>query len=641
MPRGRRLFLLLVAAFVVAPGLTLALAADAALTAKSELERARGGLFDARGRVGPGRDDVGADQLGATLATARRHVARAEDELDGWPSRAMARTPVIGRPWEALRVLVAAIDPALRGAELIQREGPSLVQPTGRVDLPATASLAERLDVVAREAQHGLAELDTVETGLTPNAVADGVRSAREQLSPAVNTLTRAAAAAGVAAGLLGADGPRQLMVVLENNAELRGTGGYVSTFATGRVERAGIALQPFRDVAAVSDPPARSRRVPAPAGYVEDYGPFLADTTFFRNWNMSPDIPTSAAVAAEVAGLLLTDKPDIVLLLDVPALGKIAGLSGGGVTLADGTSLPADQLVQRLLVEEYAEAGTASSAQIARRAELRQAATQAVEQLLAGSVPPLELLRTLDTLARGRHLALWSQRLAEQSKLVELGVAGAVDPGGRDLSMVTANNLGANKLDVYADRQLSLRATVGRDHTAVVQTVRLANQAPGGLVPYVAGTIQPGTLVERVEIAAAADARLSSFRKNGVEVPAAVDQSGPWTQITTNVEVPRGEVVELELQYRLPTGGGYEVTLIPQPLAHDAGLELVIVPEAGENLGEVTGAEVVDGRVNESTALNEQRTVRVALSDVEPTGRWQRLRDAVVDFWTSPVSLG
>ncbi|MFP5372251.1 MAG: DUF4012 domain-containing protein, partial [Actinomycetes bacterium] len=412
------------------------------------------------------------------------------------------------------------------------------------------------------------------------------MKEAESSLAPIVRGLEQASSAAPVIASLLGAEGPRQVLVALQNNAELRGTGGYASTFATGVLQDGTIELAPFRDVLEVSDPPERARPVAAPSEYVEDYGDFLADTTLWRNWTMSPDIPASASVGAEAAGALLGTKPDVVILLDVPAMAAIVRLTGERLALEDGTTLSGEALTEALLVDTYARAGTASSDQDQRRAMLRRAATGAVRSLLSDDVSPVQAARLLGDLASGRHLAVWSAVPDQQAALVDLGVAGAVDATEHDVAMVSVNNLSANKLDYYVDRQVSVQATVGRDVAQVVQRVRLTNTAPEDLVPYVAGLREPGTVVERVELSVSPEAVVRSFTSNGSPATGGVRTGPRRTRAFTYVTLARGQSVDLLLRYDVPVEDGrYRIALLPQPLARDAGLQLIVQPADGQQL--------------------------------------------------------
>jgi hypothetical protein len=617
------------------------LAVVSALSAARSLEQARAGLTSLRA------GDAAADDPLPALRDAQRQVADADTALGRLPVDVIAALPLIGRSLDAERAVARTVREVLAAAVLAAERVPDLRAEAGQVDLAAVAELRSQLAGPVRRADQALQELQSTPTGLTPPQVGRGVAQAREALAPAVAGLQDAERGLVLAGGLLGGSGPRSLLVALENNAELRGTGGYVASFATGRLEDGRLALDSVRDVVAVADPPDRARRVPAPEPFQRDYGPLSGDTTLWRSWNMSPDVPDSALVGARVAGVLLGTEPDVVVLLDVPAMGALASLGGAGVSLPDGTTVSADDLTEALLVDAYAQAGAAGSDQLQRRADLQSAATEAVTRLLGSAVPAMESVRTLGRLATERHLKVWSARDPEQRLLEELGLAGAVEvPPGGDLVHVSVNNVGANKLDVYVDREVELEVVVGPSSAEVVQRVRFTNRAPEGLVPYVAGVQRPGTVVSRVEL---------SVPPRAQDVAATVDGQ-PWLgsdrqgtsrlgpdrrRLAIRVELPRGASTQLEIRYTLPIEyGRYLVRVLPQPLAQDAALQVSIRPAAGERFGDVTGVEVEDGGVSESSPLTASREIEVTLHRPQQ-GRWERLRDAVADFWSSPVEIG
>jgi hypothetical protein len=114
----------------------------------------------------------------------------------------------------------------------------------------------------------------------------------------------------------------------------------------------------------------------------------------------MSPHVPDVGEVGAGVAELLLGERPEVVVLLDVPAVVALAGLSGRPIVLADGEQVPPERLLDVLLVESYAEAGADEAVQGARRAELRAAAGAAATAVLGADVDPLAAVRVLGELA-------------------------------------------------------------------------------------------------------------------------------------------------------------------------------------------------------------------------------------------------
>ena len=92
---------------------------------------------------------------------------------------------------------------------------------------------------------------------------------------------------------MLGANGPRTYLILAQNNHELRGTGGFISTIGFVRLEGGRITELNLVDSYAVDNfeqphpqpPPALSERMGA-------------QLLLLRDSNWSPDFPTTAQVA-------------------------------------------------------------------------------------------------------------------------------------------------------------------------------------------------------------------------------------------------------------------------------------------------------------------------------------------------------
>lgn len=608
----------------------LGLAVAHAAAAQESLERARAGLA----RVQDGSTTV--RQAAGELERAGALLTDAERDLHRWPVDVVAAVPVLGRSFDAARAVTQTAGHVVGGATVLAQRLPEVRAGGGGVDVGRLADVRARLDVRATSARAALDDLGEVDVALTPPQVRTGVEQAHDVLAPAVQALEHAHTGLGLVSGLLGGDGPRTFLVMLQNNAELRGAGGYAASFATGRAERGRLTLDPLQDVLAVADPPERARTVPAPEEYLEDFAPLAGNTTVWRSWNMSPDVPDSALVGARIAGVLLGTEPDVVVLLDVPAMAALAALSGDTIALPDGSSVDPDELAQALLVDAYADAGRDREAQDARRFALQAAATSAVGRLLAGEVAPSDAARTLGRLAAERHLSVWSARPDEQRDLVALDLAGAVRtaPGG-DLSHVSVNNIGGNKLDVYVDREVEIDVVLGRDAARVVQRVRFTNGAPDGLVPYVAGVDQPGVVVSRVELSLPPTARGVTATVDGAPLGRPPVPGPERTRLFHHLELARGASAVLEARYTIPVDdGSYRLRVIPQALVEDADLRLSVAATAGEGLAARPASPRSD--TDEPVPLTRTFERVVELERLPPASRWQRLRQ----WWHSPVTI-
>ena len=580
----------------------------------------------------------------AALARAE-DLARHAERLLRQPGPLLSQVvPVLGRTTKAARIVsesvVATVSSARSAAGVLENQ--ELVK-DGRLDLAAVRDLQQVLDAAALAMGPPLQRLAGVDPSLLPGPVARGVREAQDELLGAEVQARRAAAFADALPGLLGADRRRTVLVVLQNNAELRGTGGVISTFTIGTATDGKLNLEPFRDVVEVADPPGEAQRVAASPEFVEQYGSFLANTTLWKNANMSPDGPSSNAVLAAVASRSLGRQVDVVLSLDVRAMAEIAAALGT-VALPDGTQLTADELAGELYVTSYEGLEFTGKE---RRRVLRAAADTALRRILAGEAGPAALSRRLSKAVAGRHLTLWSAEPSEQAALVAAGAAGAVDTSDVDVSMVAAHNLGGpghlrgggpgegNKLDYYVRRQMGVTAVLGQDGTAeVTQRLELTNTAPEDLGIYVAGFTTPGRISELVSLYVDEDADLLSLTKDDQPESGSVSGELGAKVIRVATELDRGESAVWELRYRVPLQGrNYRLRLIPQPLARDATIDVTVRGLPGVGLEVNDDGHWAPGGVSFTGKLAEVKDVNVRVAQ-----RGSGLAERIRGFWTSPA---
>jgi len=492
----------------------------------------------------------------------------------------------------------------------------------GKVDPATLDRLSTALDDAADGVRGPAGRLAQTPTAYTPAVVGSAVDEARAVLVPAADALDRAASGVRALNGLLGSDGPRTLVVGVMNNAEARGAGGYIPSFAIITVQAGTVDVGPFTDVNTVQDEPAQARRVPAAADYSRRWGRYLADTTLWKNVAMSPHDPDSLQVLCEVARADLGVPCDGAVLIDIPALASIMTLSGP--VQLDGRPVEGDELVEALLVDAYSDTQELGRSQAERRRVLLEAADSALGELLGSGLTGLPALRALGSAAAGRHLAVWSAVEAEQADLVAADLAGSVDPQGGDLALVSLNQLSAGKLDYYLRREQAVSVVVGRRSAEVEQRVRFTLEHPPDLPDYVLG-VRGGRLDELVDLGLSASATNVVLERDGRPEPfALVTEDTGSARVSVDLLLTAPVTTELVLRYRVPVEDGrYRLELRPQPLARDASLRLAVTAEEGLELG---GNAVTDGQVQESGALSSSRTVRV--------------RAERPSWWDRPVTL-
>ena len=605
-----------------------------------ETLRARDDVVDARRVLTDLRDQDGLsdDDLRSGLRRASAHLDTAENRLGRPGPWVLRRLPVVGRSTTAVAVTADAASLLLGGSQAVldATSGDEPVIRAKRIDLDRLESIRESLAEASADATRAAGNVGRLRTGLTPPQVGSAVADARREFDDAARGLEHAVDLVSVLEGLAGASGPRSMLVLLENNAELRGTGGLVSVFAELTADRGALSVGKFRDIDEIADHRTKARPVPASPEFVDLYGRYLANTTLWKNANMSPDGPTTFGIVADLAELTTQRRPSAIVALDVPTIAAILDATGPA-KLADGTELTGSNAQEQLLVKAYAGVPDTREGQAERRKRLRQAADAVVSQLLSGQAGTVELAGALSRMAAGRHLMLWSDRDDEQERLVRAGAAGAVRADGGDLAMVTVHNFGGgkfegNKLDYYARRELDVRVRVERDKALVERTFTLRNNAPEtGLTGYVAGLEDPGQSRNFVLFALPRDATVTGWAQDDTVLPLNPRREVDYTVLSDFAALDPGESATWVLTYELPLDDErYTLRLVPQPLTADGQVQV-----------EVTSADGLDLRERRGSArLDEVWSDDMTLSlDVRKAPWWRRAGSAVRRFWNEPIT--
>jgi hypothetical protein len=163
---------------------------------------------------------------------------------------------------------------------------------------------------------------------------------------------------------------------------------------------------------------------------------------------------------------------------------------------------------------------------------------------------------------------------------------------------------------------------------------VTIANEAPAGLPEFVTQYTPYGLFKNYVEVYVPAGARLTGVEVDGEPAGAFTEREDGYTAVGVYVEIPRGERTVVSVGYELALeDDAYSLEVIPQPLAHDAHLDVAVGLPTGwtaEGDGDVEG-----GVLRYSGDLDSRMEWRAAPRDAGGiTGLW----DALVSFWSEPL---
>lgn len=454
---------------------------------KGDLEAARAGAQDLRSAL-RADDTAAADEA---LADLRGAAAAADGRTDGFWWSAMAWAPLVGDDAEGARALSASLHVlAEDGAEPLIRiyEQADGLTRRGRIDL----ALMDRIAPDVAEAGGAFDRAAALVEGLDSSGYAGPVRARFDEyvdvVTVADRTLASADTALDVLPGMLGADGPRDYLLLFENNAEVRATGGMPGSWAQLHADGGRLSL--VRQGSAGDFPVKPRPVVPLTEAekdiYDEPYGIYFQDVGF------APDFPRAAELAHAHWRARFPGTPlDGVIGIDPVAMGYL--LAGTGPVTVGDRELTADNAVDELLSRPYLELEPQA------QDELFVAAARAVfDAATSDLADPIEFGSGLAKAAREGRLHVAPFTAAEAKRLEGSTVEGALagDDGATPHVDIGVNDATGSKMSYYLRYQATVRATgCSGDRQELMASMSL-NQAidPGRAAALPESVTGPGT---------------------------------------------------------------------------------------------------------------------------------------------------
>jgi len=424
--------------------------------------------------------------------------------------RASEFTPLVGSNLRVVRQISSIVggvadDAVMPVAKVLGDVDTDAFKPSnGKIDLqplvraqPSVARATKALDLANAAASK-------VDASGTVSAVANAVAQLREALRTAADQAESANRVVQLAPAMLGAGGPKDYLLLFQNNAELRAGGGIPGAVAMLHIDDGSIELQ--NQAAGSSFGPYEGSVLPLPTDTQGLYGAITGQ--YMQDVTLTPRFDTSAALAQEMWKQKFGQDVDGVLAIDPVTLGYILRATGP-VQLATGDTLTSDNAVQLLLSEAYAKYPDPA----VQDAFFASAASAVFSRVSEGGFDPKAVIAALTAGVDENRLRLWSADADEQKLLDGTAVSGDLPTSDASAQRfgVYLNDATGAKMDYYLDKTVGLGSQVCRKDgrpTWVVQ-VTLKNTAPAdaatSLPEYVTGGgeygVTPGAIRTNVAV--------------------------------------------------------------------------------------------------------------------------------------------
>ncbi len=561
-------------------------------------------------------------------------LATAESRLDGPLVSLGLIVPGLASNLHASRTLVSVgTTLAVAGIDLAEVADIDLAATEGgRLPLDRLKRLTPELgDAVAvvEQAQHDMGRLR--ENFLVP-PLADAVRELSLRLDRDTESTALAAQGATLLPAILGDGGTRRYFLAFQNNAELRGTGGFMGNWGELVGESGRLRLERFGRLEELNGAGTKPRMVTADPQFFERWRTFNPGQ-FWQQVNVSPDFPTTARLIAELYPQSGGRPVDGVIAVDPPGLAAMLKLSGPVSVPRWPVPVTSENVVDVTLRQAYEE--FPQDERVAFLGDLARLVAEAFTRADLGR--PGQVTAALGPAASEGHLLAWMADPAEQALMVRLGIAGELGEVRGDSLLVVNQNLAANKIDSFLTRHV--RYDVALDPSSSPTSIRgrleltMDNAAPAsGLSPQVIGPFDDRFRAgeNRTYVSVYTPFATGSATLDGR--PVTLDHQPDLGRVahSTTLSIPAGSsrtlVLDVEGTVTLADGWyrldlHHQTSLVPDDVAVS-----VSVPK-GWRIAQVQGLKLDgDRRATTQVAAKSRLTVLVRLERIGWAGVWERL---------------
>ena len=431
--------------------------------------------------------------VGETAGELSTRAARAASLTNDPIWRAFEAVPFLGPNLVAARQVAAVIDGVAQDAV-----GP-LVEVAGAVKLKDFRPINGGIDfrpLVAARPQVAAAsvalvsateQVSAIDTSATLPVVHDAVVQLSAEVTKASGSVSDIDRAVRLLPSMLGASGPRDYLLLFQNPAELRATGGIPGAVVMIHTEGGQITLTQQASSAdfQVFTTPVLPLADDTRGLYGDIAGEYIQDV------NLTPNFPQSALLAREMWRLQFGVEADGVLSIDPVALSYLLRATGP-ITLASGDVLTPDNAVQLLLSDVYARYENP-----ARQDEFFAAAAASVfSAVSSGEAEPVQLVNALAQAGGEHRVLVWNSREEDQAVVADTTLAGRLPVSDDSATRfgVYLNDATGAKMGMYLEMQVALgQVTCRKDERPNFGvSVTLRNTAPADaastLSDYVTG---------------------------------------------------------------------------------------------------------------------------------------------------------
>lgn len=510
-----------------------------------------------------------------TLAKRISHHARSAHELTSDPIwQAFGVVPWLGPNFTAVSEVSAiaaeistdAVSPVLSAAAGIDLS--SLGFADGAMDLAPFAAIEPPLAEAAAAMSSADSRARLIDADATLPPLADAVRELRSTVTQATTLIGSLHGASALLPSMLGGTEPRNYVIAMQNNAEVRTSGGIIGAIALLHAENGRVTLS---RQASTTDFPPLDTALPLSASTVSLFED--RPGRYLQNITSIPDFTEAAPLIATRWQDTFGTPVDGVIAVDAVMTKNLLAATG---PLAFGPfTADEDNIVGLLLSEIYSAVPDPAM----QDAVFAQAASALFGAAMSGG-DPKSLVTALAESSAEQRIRIWSAHEAEQKILQASTLGGALPADSPSATYVGAlfNDTTGGKMDYYMKAEIALSIGTCEGEPTTQVRVTWTNDAPAdaatSLPAYVTASgwygVPPGSVRTLVAVYGPEGATASHVDRDGESDAVQTASLGTRYAVQHDVTLAPGESTTITVEFQ-GAGAGERLTEVEHtPLVTD-----------------------------------------------------------------------
>lgn len=442
------------------------------------------------------------------------------------------------------------------------------------------SKVTPQLDSVGKDLENTKSQIDKIQTWRYPNFLpgkpGQQIDLAKNTIDQVETFITKAQPLIKVLPDIMGESKDKNYLILIQNDKELRPTGGFITAYAYFKVSKGNIQSEGSQDIYAL-DASLRKQVAAPPA--IQKY--LQVGTFHIRDSNISPDylasmhqfqdLYQSSTQKKDYDGIIAVDTRFVLAMLD--ALGPIE-VAGTKYTTDKVDACACPQIIYEL--EKYADQPVAYEKDD-RKGIIGQLMQQMMAKTFAANKSqwPKILEAVLSSLQRKDILLYFNDATAQQAA-ENVNFAGRLYNYDGDYLAINESNLGGAKSNLYVQEKVAVQIQKGKDGQNNKLTIEYKYPRRGDncSLERKSGLCLAGIYQDWIRIYVPKGAKIT--KASGSETPFAVSEDLGKTVFEGYFTLRPEGTAKIEIEYTVPLkpSGQYKLLIQKQagqpPISYD-----------------------------------------------------------------------